>query len=306
MDIYIPSESKEVFLSLERNDGVEKNYNLLFNKYIKWFSNKIDKERIKNLKNHNFNELLNNIKEIKKSFKIFGYESVVLEGKIDGKLIVGLGGTHVAETSIMLHHIYGIPYIPGSALKGVTRYYCLKELFEEAEEGNDREQILCFEKIIGEKISKIKEELKDEKKFEQKYKAGGKTFENIINWFNNDKNEGKIEEFQNIFGTQDTEGKVIFMDSYPEKFDFKIDIMNPHYSNYYSGKTPPVDYLNPVPIFFLVLENSTFIINLFSKNGELLKKAVEKVKKALTTYGIGAKTSLGYGMFQKVEEKDSK
>lgn len=308
MDIYIASESKNIFLYLERNRNFEKNYNLLFNKYIKWFSGKIDKERIKNLSDHGFNRLLENTQIIKNNLKICSYKNLALDGKIEGRIVVGLGGAHVAETSITLHHIYGIPYIPGSALKGVTRHYCLRELFKETKEKN-REQILCFEKIIESEVEKIKKEIEDENKFKQKYKVDGfEPSENIINWFkNNENNLKKMKEFQNIFGTQDMEGKVIFMDSYPKDFKFKIDIMNPHYSKYYNGETPPADYLNPVPIFFLVLEDSAFIINLFSRDETLLEKAAEKLEKALTSYGIGAKTSLGYGMFQKVEEKkDSK
>jgi len=39
---------------------------------------------------------------------------------IKGRMIVGLGDESVLETSIMLHHTYGVPYIPGSALKGLA------------------------------------------------------------------------------------------------------------------------------------------------------------------------------------------
>lgn len=39
------------------------------------------------------------------------------------RLIVGLGDSGVAETGITLHHTYGVPYIPGSALKGLAAAY---------------------------------------------------------------------------------------------------------------------------------------------------------------------------------------
>ncbi len=45
-----------------------------------------------------------------------------------GRLSVGLGGEGVHETSIALHHTYGIPYIPGSALKGLAARYTRKRL----------------------------------------------------------------------------------------------------------------------------------------------------------------------------------
>jgi CRISPR-associated protein Cmr6 len=41
-----------------------------------------------------------------------------------GRLIVGLGSENVLETGIRLHHNYGMPIIPGSALKGLAAHYC--------------------------------------------------------------------------------------------------------------------------------------------------------------------------------------
>lgn len=43
--------------------------------------------------------------------------------KTRGRLVVGLGGEGVLETSITLHRTYGVPYIPGSALKGLASRY---------------------------------------------------------------------------------------------------------------------------------------------------------------------------------------
>ena len=42
----------------------------------------------------------------------------------DSRLIVGLGSENVLETGIRLHHTYGMPIIPGSALKGLAAHYC--------------------------------------------------------------------------------------------------------------------------------------------------------------------------------------
>lgn len=43
--------------------------------------------------------------------------------KVSGRMIVGLGSESVLETSITLHRTYGVPYIPGSALKGLAANY---------------------------------------------------------------------------------------------------------------------------------------------------------------------------------------
>ena len=39
------------------------------------------------------------------------------------RMNIGLGGESVYETGITLHHIYGFPYIPATAIKGITHHY---------------------------------------------------------------------------------------------------------------------------------------------------------------------------------------
>ncbi|RTI48159.1 type III-B CRISPR module RAMP protein Cmr6 [Thermus scotoductus] len=56
-----------------------------------------------------------------------------------GRLVVGLGGEGVLETSITLHRTYGVPYIPGSALKGLASRFAHLYLEGEAWRRNLRE-----------------------------------------------------------------------------------------------------------------------------------------------------------------------
>ncbi len=46
--------------------------------------------------------------------------NVIREIEIDGRMICGLGGASVWENSISIHRTYGVPYVPGSSLKGVA------------------------------------------------------------------------------------------------------------------------------------------------------------------------------------------
>ena len=62
----------------------------------------------------------------KASLKQLGAQMKCLQ--VDGRLIIGLGAESVLETSVMLHRIYGLPYIPGSALKGLAAFYARQEL----------------------------------------------------------------------------------------------------------------------------------------------------------------------------------
>ncbi|AEB12636.1 type III-B CRISPR module RAMP protein Cmr6 [Marinithermus hydrothermalis] len=63
----------------------------------------------------------------------------VREARTLGRLVVGLGGEGVLETSLTLHRTYGVPYIPGSALKGLASRYAHLYLEGEAWRRNLKE-----------------------------------------------------------------------------------------------------------------------------------------------------------------------
>jgi CRISPR-associated protein Cmr6 len=206
-----------------------------------------------------------------------------IQKKLSWRMVIGLGGSHPQETSMILHHIYGIPYIPASAVKGVTRHWAVQK-FAEILFKNKNEK---FDKCL-EKVSKSLEEGKDKDLDNLKIKIENK--------------EINFNELIRIFGTQKEKGKVIFFDAFPsEDIKLKIDIMNPHYPDYYSGKEPPTDWQNPNPIKFLTVEKTKFTFYLCIKQSEekeLLEKAKILLEDSLKNYGIGAKTALGYGLFE--------
>jgi len=122
--------------------------------------------------------------------------------------------------------------------------------------------------------------------------------------------EGKSETdpiYQEIFGGKIQKGKVIFLDAFPLLVGnalpeglLDLDIMNPHYQEYYSsqGKTPPVDYLNPNPILFLAVGSGVpfqFTLMAPHKHRTFLDMAGTWLKSALKIMGIGGKTQVGYG-----------
>lgn len=55
-------------------------------------------------------------------------ETHMREATVSGRLVVGLGNESVLETSISLHRTYGVPFIPGSALKGLASRYADRRL----------------------------------------------------------------------------------------------------------------------------------------------------------------------------------
>ena len=67
--------------------------------------------------------------------------------KIDWRLVVGLGGASVYETSITLHHLYGFPYIPASGVKGMVNAYVHTQITDYEEK--DKNDIFGSEKEAG-------------------------------------------------------------------------------------------------------------------------------------------------------------
>lgn len=111
------------------------------------------------------------------------------------------------------------------------------------------------------------------------------------------------------------QGAVVFFDAVPEpSYRLKLDIMNPHHSDYYTGNKWPTDWQNPKPILFLAVERGTvFELMVASKvrnpdgAGEAEAEASARVDRvvgwlrAALAGGLGGKISSGYGRFEVLE-----
>ena len=203
-----------------------------------------------------------------KGFPDSKFNKIIIVAKTISPLITGLGETHPHETSMVFERNIGIPYIPASTIKGVLRFTHTLDRYLKNKDNTEKDR-------------------------------------------NNDEyfDDEEDEIIRCAYGTQNWKGRVIFMDAYPlYKPELKIDIMNPHYVPYYidtSGKTPPADYYNPVPLKFLTVKEETIFIFRILANKEKTdgKKICSIMKKALTEEGIGAKTAIGYGRFEIMNEE---
>jgi len=200
------------------------------------------------------------------------YEKVIFKAKLDAPLITGIGESHPHEVSLLFEHNMGIPYIPASGIKGIVRFAHTLGLVSAIPPG------------------KITE------------KEGKECFDDEEEWTG----------IHQLFGTQERRGSVIFLDAYPEKVpELHVDIMNPHYGQYYgddTNKKPPGDYFDPTPIKFLTVARGTvFIFRALVDSGQpdLVEKVKDAFKKALSEEGVGAKTAVGYGMFEDLREEES-
>lgn len=187
----------------------------------------------------------------------------MLKAKLTRTIIHGLGAEHVRETSLSIHPVYGFPYIPGSSIKGLVRHWFIEVFLD-----GDESQYLSSDRQLA-------------------------------------------EVGREIFGVQDQQGVVQFMDIYMfDNVKISSDIMTPHFSEYYDGKKSAFDTLSPVPIPFYTVEvpeiELLFLVRDRKSNKypkEIIGNIVANwIKNALLEFGIGAKTSTGYGLFRKVKD----
>ncbi|MBD3795673.1 MAG: type III-B CRISPR module RAMP protein Cmr6 [Epsilonproteobacteria bacterium] len=141
---------KDTYL-LIKNQTID-NFNLKLNKFAKF-----DEKKGYKLQNQNINEKIfygkvwddffkdNIAKQEAVIQKLFGINYKKIELQISYRLVIG-SEESIYETSIRLHHIYGIPFIPSSAIKGVVRSYIIQEKFNSED---DALKSSDFVKVFG-------------------------------------------------------------------------------------------------------------------------------------------------------------
>ena len=96
-------------------------------------------------------------------------------------------------------------------------------------------------------------------------------------------------------------GGVRFFDALPPEFPkLDVDVMTPHYGEYYDdpGRNAPGSWLGPVPVKFLTVAPGTrFRFAVAAREKRLLDLAAVWLASGLEDLGIGGKTSAGYGYF---------
>jgi CRISPR-associated protein Cmr6 len=231
-----------------------------------------------------------------------------IEAKPVWRFVVGLGAAHVLETGITLHRLFGLPIIPGSALKGAARTWALLKLAEELgvpilspteAAAKSQTPLEKFEAVILSQES----EREQAALLSQLLQDSTIPDEAPIRNLSPQELREKCQPFFEVFGSTERAGSVIFFDAIPlEVPKFQLDIMNPHYPNYYrtQGQNPPADWESPNPVFFLTVTETPyrFAIAARSEQGNRLLDFAEKwLKGALADLGIGAKTSADYGFW---------
>lgn len=260
---------------------------------------------------------------------LFPNNSTKISLHLQWRMVLGLGGESIYETNMTLHHLYGIPYLPSSSIKGVLRSWMISQFFAQA--------------------SNVPEYEKDYPLVNAEFRAitESKLFCTIFGCPKDIKrvafeDDGKPKMRKNKKGEDERvyddseasalgwehQGSAIFFDGIPSIAPVvKTDVMNVHYKDWYkdTNYTAPTDTQRTNPIFFLTVSSDNDLkfqthIATNKKNtlkeidgdylrfltpdsplsgdSSLLDFVKHHLTTALTQQGIGAKTAVGYGYMQ--------
>ncbi|MFH1279288.1 MAG: type III-B CRISPR module RAMP protein Cmr6 [Candidatus Eisenbacteria bacterium] len=187
------------------------------------------------------------------------------------RIIVGIGSDSVLETSITLHQTYGVPLLPGTALKGLARRYCLSR----------------FGSLHAD------------------YRGSNPTKQDDRLKMGLDKEWG-FTSYDTLFGHAEGAGGIVFHDAWliPDprsKKSLLRDVITVHHPEYYgasSNPPPPADWDDPNPVSYLTVAPGACFLVAIQGADDWRKRATDILCLALEEEGIGAKTTSGYGRLE--------
>jgi len=202
--------------------------------------------------------------------------TAVVYGELQGRLIVNLSDSLIQNAGICLDRNTGLPFIPGSAVKGVSRHAALARLRKG--EWSIHEFMLVF----GSSEVDFRE-------------------------------TGELAKYAGEILNKDRtlKGGVDFLSAQPiTEPTIVVDISNVHYPEYYqTGDVGNLAKESPKPNTFPAVEKGVRYAFGIAANGmatvdaELFAKARDVLVEAITVSGIGAKTGAGYGWFKDVTQE---
>ncbi|MCL6607022.1 MAG: type III-B CRISPR module RAMP protein Cmr6 [Geminicoccaceae bacterium] len=204
----------------------------------------------------------------------------VVEVEAVSRLLVGHGNGSATDVGLTLHRTWGVPVIPGSALKGLLAHWVEATLGPDpGEAAPDR---LPF--------------------------AG-------VEWEGRRIVHGPGAVYRALFGAPEADepvpgrpnlaarGLVTFHDALwvhgtpSAGSPLAVDVLTVHQKRYYdsTGTTPPVDWDDPNPVSFLSVRPGVRFLLALSGPPEWTALAGDLLLEALADWGVGGKTAAGYG-----------
>ena len=194
----------------------------------------------------------------------FGERLVEFEAESIAPVVIGVGDKTVVENSLTIHPIYGIPYIPGQAVKGMLRSYYINSFFSD-EDMALKNSVFCY--IFGR---------------------------------SDPDNKGKILFLDAFPCGQDIKLRTEIANNHNFKYYSSgapvSDAENPNPVTFHAVEKMRVafSFVLPPVIPDNVQSDPAFAKLFGNINGDEIR---EGLSEALHYYGMGAKTAIGYGRF---------
>jgi CRISPR-associated protein Cmr6 len=219
------------------------------------------------------------------------YKVVEKKMKQNWRMALGLGNGSAYNNGFTFHPVYGIPYIPGQALKGIVRSYIIREFFNKKESKAEQDPVFCY--LFG----------CSEKGYDKTARAGKLNFLDAF-----PTNEFKLvpdimnPHYSEYYGDQtgskapvDSEKliPIFFLSLKDAQFNF-VFYIKAKYDNTLRDLEFKIDKETSA------YQNYPDNLNLFNTAKKPSDLVSEILKDALIYQGIGAKTAVGYGRFEEI------
>jgi CRISPR-associated protein Cmr6 len=225
--------------------------------------------------------------------------------------VTGMGLPHPLENGFAFLDPYGIPYLPGSSVKGVLKRAAEElALFEQDRKGWTVPALWWLMGFESTSAYLVESQGPWKQAFDERLQAPGerdeahaflKACKAELEHLSDKRERSKVHH----------RGALVFLDVFPDPPETpkgkmtRTDILNPHYAPYYQKQKAPADNANPIPNYFLTLpENTRFTFTVLFRPTPSFPPALADRWKSLMEaafhfaalhLGFGGKTSQGYG-----------
>jgi CRISPR-associated protein Cmr6 len=233
--------------------------------------------------------------------------------KLQSRLMVNMAGGVMENAGLCLDR-FGVPYIPGSAVKGCARRMAIQLLIEARETNQAVDVLARLLADVALVFGWSQDDWQPNKKSDFVYGVG------VDKWAKVSRATGCFLVGADLKDPEDFghfAGAVGFLPAYPRELpasDLELDVVTCHHPDYYQGNlSAATDTEEPNPVKFIaVAAGVTFVFvtlplrderDSFSRSGVRLHiLARDWCRRGSDTFGIGAKTGAGYGWFEEARE----
>lgn len=230
---------------------------------------------------------------------------------LKARLMVNLSGGVLENAGLCLDRLSGLPTVPGSAVKGCARKTAIRQLADTSDPDAKSELLVRVADVFGWTEVDWSDDVTESGTPVSDFRcACGSVWDEV-------RTRTRRQLFAARFRDRPLDprwwdahlasvaGAVDFFPAFPWSApaqDLEIDVLTCHHPKYYANRDPraeAADIEDPVPVMFpAVAPGHVFVFALRSSDASLANQARSWLSVGLAEYGLGSKTSAGYGWFE--------